>query len=92
MVQPNVKAGSSSSRQLSMLNPLLEVVSGLHIEMTPEDESVLAFVPTNNLIAEWMELHKRSLVVGRTLGEELERDTRVVTKQKNELAESTTLL
>jgi len=41
----NVEAGPSARRP-SMLSPLLEVVSGVQIDMTPKDESILAVVPT----------------------------------------------
>ena len=51
----NAEAGPSA-RQSSMLSPLLEVVSGVQIDMTLEDESILAVVPTNNLVVEWVEL------------------------------------
>jgi len=48
-----------------MLNPLLQVAPGVKIAITPEDESVLAVVLTNNLIVEWMELQSQMLLVGR---------------------------
>jgi len=63
------------------------VASGVQIELTPEFKGVLVVVPTNNLVAEWSELHSRSLVVGQTFGEELERTLAMVTKQKKELVE-----
>jgi len=67
MVQQNAEAGSSS-QQPSMLNPLLQMVLGVQIAITPKDESVLATVPTKNLISEWIELQSRTLVVGKILG------------------------
>lgn len=73
-----------------MLNSHLQVAPGVQISLSPEDESVLAVVPTSNLISELMELQSWSLLVNRTLGEEIERTTTVVvTKIKIELAEST---
>jgi len=81
-----------SVRRSSMLNPQLEMVLGVQIDMTLEFESVLAVVPTNNLVAEWVELQSRSLVDSRTLWEELERTIAVGTKQKNELVESSSSL
>lgn len=63
------------------------MASGVQIELTPEFKGVLVVVPTNNLVAEWSELHSRSLVVGQTFGEELERTLAMVTKQKKELVE-----
>ncbi|KAL9315834.1 hypothetical protein ACSQ67_016835 [Phaseolus vulgaris] len=44
----------------------------------PEEESFLAVVPINNLIPELIELRVGHSVVGRTLGEELERTTTMV--------------
>ncbi|KAL9324115.1 hypothetical protein ACSQ67_008972 [Phaseolus vulgaris] len=40
----------------SMLDPFLQMVSGMKIAILPKDESVLAVVPSKNLIAELMEL------------------------------------
>jgi len=75
-----------------MLNLHLQVASGVQISLSPEDESVLAVVPIS-LITKLMELQSQSLLVGRTLGEELERTTVVVvTKLKTELEESTSSL
>jgi len=67
-VQQNAEVGSSS-RQPSMLNPLLQLASGVQIVISPEDKSILAVVPTNNLISKLIELQSRALVVGRTLEE-----------------------
>jgi len=65
----------------------------MQISITLEDESVLRVVSTNNLIAKWMELQSWTLLVGRTLGEELERTTTVVVRKlKTELAESANFL
>ena len=68
------------------------MAQGMQIDMSPEDESVLMVAHTNILVSELMELQSRALVVDFTLREELERTTTVVTKVKNELAESTSLL
>jgi len=42
-----------------MLNPLLQVVQGVQIGLSSEDESVLAVVPTNILISELKEQQSR---------------------------------
>ncbi|KAL9276753.1 hypothetical protein ACSQ67_025766 [Phaseolus vulgaris] len=77
----------------SMLNLLLASGVGMQISITPEDESVSRVVSTNNLIAKWMELQSWTLLVGRTLGEELERTTTVVVRKlKTEPAESANFL
>jgi len=91
-MQQNIEADPSSP-QPSVLNPHLQVASGVQISISPEDESVLAAIPTNNLISELMELHSLSLLVSRALQEELERTTTVVVaKLKTELAESASSL
>jgi len=70
-----------------MLDPFLQMVSGMKIAILPKDESVLAVVPSKNLIAELMELEICVLVVNWSLGEELERTTTVVVpKLKMDLA------
>jgi len=64
----------------------------MKISLSLEDESVLGAMPIRSLITKLMELQSRSLLVGRTLGEELERIVVVVPKLKNKLVESTSLL
>ena len=67
--------------------------TSIHVAMSPKEESVIAVVPTNNLIMKFIELQSRALVVGHTLGEEVERTTIVVvTKLKTELAEPSSSL
>lgn len=65
------------------------MAQGVQIGLLSENESVLAVVPTINLIVELIELQNRNMVVGKTLGEELEMTkTMAVPKLKMELAES----
>jgi len=76
-----------------MLDPQLQLAQGVHVAMSPEEESILAVVPANNLINELLMLQSCALVVGLTFGEELERTTTVVvSKLKTELVESTSSL
>ena len=61
----------------------------MEFDLLLEDESVLAVVPTSNLIEELFELKSRTTLVGKTLGEEMKRtNTTLVSKLKAELAES----
>jgi len=46
--------------------------------LLPEDESVLAVVPIDDLIVELVELQGRTTLVGKTLGEELKRTNNVL--------------
>jgi len=87
--QAGVELRSSFVRQSSMLNPSLQVAQALKFDLRPEDESVLAVVPTANLIEELLELQSLAVVVGKTLGEKLKRTSMVlVLKLKTELAKS----
>ena len=65
--------GSSSVKQPSMLNPLLQMAQSLEFDLLPEDKSVLVVVPTSNLIEELFELQSYATLGGKTLGEELKR-------------------
>ena len=61
-----------------MLNPSLQVAQALEFNLLPEDESVLAVVPIDDLIVELVELQGRTTLVGKTLGEELKRTNNVL--------------
>ena len=61
--------------------------------MTPEEECILAAVTTGDLVPELAEIHSRAMVISRTLGEELERNSAtVVTKVNAELNDSSNSL
>jgi len=49
-----------------MLSPSLRLAQAVHFDLLPEDESVLATIPTGNLIEELMELQSRA---NKALGE-----------------------
>jgi len=89
-VQAGSEVGPSSGRLLTMLGSLMRVASTMQFELRPEDEGVLATIPTKDLIKELVELQSRATVVGRAIGDELSRtQTVVVPKLKAELEEST---
>jgi len=65
----------------------------MQIDLHPEDEGILAAIPTQDLIEELVELQSRATVVGRALGDELSRaQTMVVPKLKTELEASVSSL
>ena len=67
----------------------MQVASAMQFELRPEDEGVLAAIPTKDLIEELVELQSRVTIVGKALGDELNRtQTVVVPKLKAELEES----
>jgi len=71
----------------------MRVASAMQFELCPEDEGVLAAIPTKDLIEELVELQSRAIVVIKALGDELNRtQTVVVPKLKAELEESTSSL
>jgi len=71
----------------------LQLAQGVQIALTSEKESILATVPTHDLVTELVELHNHAIVIGRTLGEELERNlTTMVAKLKANLNESSNSL
>ncbi|KAK7364579.1 hypothetical protein VNO80_13316 [Phaseolus coccineus] len=87
-VQASVEVGSSSTVCSSMLSPYLPMAQAMQFSLSPEEESILAAAPTNDLIKELVDLQCRDTVVGKTLGEELTRTSVIlVPKLKIELAE-----
>jgi len=88
-VQASVEVGLSSGRPLTMLGSSMQVASAMQFELCLEDEGVLAAIPTKDLIEELVELHSRATIVGKALGDELNRtQTMVVPKLKAKLEES----
>jgi len=61
-----------------MLSLSMQVAQAVQFNLLPEDEGVMAAIPTRNLIEELVELQIRVIVVGKTLGEELNRTTTVL--------------
>jgi len=87
--QASFEVGPSSGRPLTMLGSSMRVASAMQFELRPEDEGVLVAIPTKDLIEELVELQSRATVVGRVIGDELNRtQTVVVPKLKAKLEES----
>jgi len=71
----------------------MQLAQVVQFDLLPEDEGVLAAIPTRNLIEELVELQSRATIVGKTHGEEFNKtSTIVVPKLTAELEESTNLL
>jgi len=49
-VQTRPEVGQSSIRKPSMLSPSMQVAQAVQFDLLPEDEGVLAAIPTRNLI------------------------------------------
>jgi len=91
MSHPRMDTESSSTP--SILGGCLELAQGVQIRMTPEEEIILAGIPTENLVEGLTEMLSRSLVVTHTLGDELNRNSIImVAKLKIELAKASSSL
>jgi len=85
----NLTAGTSSGRPVSMLGLSLRVAPTMQFDLRPEDEGILAVVPTLDLIEEMVELQCRATVVSRAIDDELKRvESVVIPKLKNRLEDS----
>ena len=69
---------SSGGKPVSMLGLGLRVAPTMQFDLLPEDEGILAVVPTLHLIEEIVELQCRAAVVSRAIGDELKRAESVV--------------
>jgi len=88
--QPALDVGSSSSL---LLSEHLHLARGVQIACTPEEEIIYAAALVDDLVSTMVEMMSITLVVGRTLGNELERNSAVVlAKLKAELNESSNSL
>jgi len=84
------EVGTSSDRQISMLGLGMRVAPTMQFDLRPEDEGILAVVPTLDLIEKMVELQCRATVVSRAIGDELKRAKSVVIpKLKTQLYDST---
>ena len=92
-VQASVEVGLSSDGPLTMLGSSMQVASAMQFDLHPEDEGVLVVIPTKDLIEELVELQSRATIVGKALGDELNRtQTVMVSKLKAKLEESVSSL
>ncbi|XP_068472816.1 uncharacterized protein [Phaseolus vulgaris] len=91
---PRIEAGSSSGgKPISMLGVGIRVAPTMQFDLRPEDEGILAAVPTLDLITEMVELQCRAAVVSHAIGEELKRaESVVIPKLKRKLDDSATSL
>jgi len=64
-----LEVGTSSGKPVSMMGVGLRVVPTMQFELLPEDEGILAAVPTLDLIEEMVELQCRAAVVSRAIGD-----------------------
>ncbi|KAK7367833.1 hypothetical protein VNO80_09851 [Phaseolus coccineus] len=80
---------SSGGRPVSMLGVGLRVASTMQFDLRPEDEGILAAVPTLNLIEEMVELQCRAAVVSKAIEDELKLvETVVIPKLRTKLDDS----
>jgi len=91
---PRIEAGSSSGgKPISMLGVGIRVAPTMQFDLRPEDEGILAAVPTLDLITETVELQCRAAVASHAIGEELKRaESVVIPKLKRKLDDSATSL
>ena len=86
--QPCTEVGSSFYSP-STLGERLQLARGVQVEITPEEESILAVAPTSVLVSGLIEILSHSLVVSRMLGSALERNlTTIMVKLKEKMDES----
>ena len=84
---------SSGGKPVSMLGLGLRVAPTMQFDLLPEDEGILAAVPTLHLIEEMVELQCRAAVVSRAIGDELKRaESVVILRLKAKLDESSQAL
>jgi len=89
---PRIEIGSSSYSP-SVLVERLQLAQGVQVAMKTEEESIPITISTSDLVAELTKMLSRSLVVSRTLGNELEmHSSTLVAKLKVELDESSSSL
>jgi len=90
---PRTETRSSSGSPTSMLGSSVRVAPTMQFDLRPEDEVVLAVVPTLDLIEEMVELQCRATVVSRAIRDELKRVKTVsIPKLKSQLSESSVSL
>ena len=87
-VSPDV-GSSSDGKPLTMLGLSIRVAPTMQFDLCLEDEGVLVAIATKDLVEELVELQCRVVVVGRTIGDELNRTQSVVVpKLKAKLEDS----
>ena len=91
---PRVEAGSSSGgKPISMLGVGIRVAPTMQFDLRPEEEGIMAAVPTLDLIEEMVELQCRAAVVSHAIGDKLKRvESVVIPKLKRKLDDSATSL
>jgi len=89
--QPKKETGSSLSP--SILGKHLQLAQGIQVGMTLEEESIISAISTNDLVEGMAKMLSWSLMVTRTLGDELKRNSAfVMAKLKAKLDESSNSL
>jgi len=76
-VSPDV-GPSSGGKPLTMLGLSIKVTPTMQFDLRPDDEGVLVAIPTKDLVEELVELQCRATVVGRAIGDELNKTQSVV--------------
>jgi len=74
--EPQKEAGSSYAP--SILGGRLQLAQCIQVGMTPKEESIIFTILTDDLVDGIAEMLSRSLVVTRTLGGELKRNSTIV--------------